>query len=166
MVSQVFRSLRTMRKLFASLLIIHLILINAVSVHAQDTSDTVTQPVLSNQSGESKVVLPMISNGSQISIQTITGNYVTAAGGGGQLTDTIHTDATQIGDWEKFKLIALGNGLYAIQTITGNYLTAVDGGGRLTDVIHTDATQIGEWEKFKLIPLGNDWYAIVRRLTA
>ncbi|MFN8489161.1 MAG: hypothetical protein U0350_16360 [Caldilineaceae bacterium] len=94
------------------------------------------------------------------SVQTITGNYLTAIDGGGRSTDAIHTDATQIREWERFKLINLGNGWYAIQTITGNYLTAVGGGGRLTDVIHTDATQIREWEKFKLISLGNGWYAI------
>ena len=37
-------------------------------------------------------------------IQTINGRYVTAVGGGGRTTDTIHTDATSIGSWEKFRV--------------------------------------------------------------
>ena len=35
-------------------------------------------------------------------IQTLDGHYVTAVGGGGRTTDTIHTDATRVGAWEKF----------------------------------------------------------------
>jgi hypothetical protein len=86
---------------------------------------------------------------------TLKETYLTAVGGGGRTTDVIHTDATWIGSWEKFRLLGGGGfgplrGQYVIQTATGNYLTAVDGGGRTTDVIHTDATQIGSWERFRL----------------
>ena len=35
-------------------------------------------------------------------IQTVDGHYVTAVGGGGRTTDTIHTDTTRVGAWEKF----------------------------------------------------------------
>jgi hypothetical protein len=31
------------------------------------------------------------------SIQTINGHYLTAVGGGGRITDTIHSDATRVG---------------------------------------------------------------------
>ena len=34
-------------------------------------------------------------------IQTLDGHYVTAVGGG-RTTDTIHTDATRVGSWERF----------------------------------------------------------------
>lgn len=34
-------------------------------------------------------------------IRTYNGNYVTAVGGGGRETDTLHTDATRIGSWER-----------------------------------------------------------------
>jgi len=34
--------------------------------------------------------------------QTVNGHYLTAVGGGGRTTDTIHTDATRVGAWEKF----------------------------------------------------------------
>ena len=83
-------------------------------------------------------------------IQTKTGNYLTAVGGGGRTTDVMHSDATQLQSWEKLTLISLGGGTYAIQTIDGHYLTAVGGGGRITDTIHSDATRIGSWEKFQV----------------
>jgi hypothetical protein len=94
----------------------------------------------------------------------LTHTYLTVVGGGGRTTDAIHTDATQIGSWEKFRLLGGARygpsaGEYAIQTVNGNYLTAVNGGGlsgpgvlpggQTTDVIHTDATQIGSWEEFR-----------------
>jgi hypothetical protein len=89
-------------------------------------------------------------------------NYLTAVGGGGRITDVIHTDATQPRSTEKFRLIPYPQvggsstpGSFAIQTASGNYLTAVGGGGRTTDVLHTDATQIGAWEKFSLQVLTN-----------
>ena len=40
--------------------------------------------------------------GASCDIQTLDGHYVTAVGGGGRTTDTIHTDATRVGAWEKF----------------------------------------------------------------
>lgn len=83
-------------------------------------------------------------------IRTYRGNYLTAVGGGGRTTDVIHSDATWLRDWEKFKFNSLGFNWYSIQTISGHYLTAVGGGGRVTDVIHSDATVVGNWEKFKV----------------
>jgi hypothetical protein len=96
--------------------------------------------------------------------QTINGHYLTAVGGGGRITDVIHTDATRIGSWEKFTLIDSRDGYpiirYGLQTYHGFYLTAVGGGGRTTDVIHSDATHLLAWEKFTLISLGYGVYAI------
>lgn len=97
-------------------------------------------------------------------IKTYLGNYVTAVGGGGRVTDVIHTDATKVGSWERFTLVDSCDGSsvinYGIKTSKGYYLTAVGGGGRITDVIHSDATQLQAWEKFKLISLGYGAYAI------
>ncbi|WP_374074473.1 hypothetical protein [Bdellovibrio bacteriovorus] len=97
-------------------------------------------------------------------IKTYNGHYLTAVGGGGRITDVIHTDATKIGGWEKFTLIDSCDGgsiiNYGLKTVKGYYLTAVGGGGRITDVIHSDATQLQAWEKFKFISLGYDKYAI------
>jgi hypothetical protein len=78
--------------------------------------------------------------------------FLTAVGGGGKTTDVFHTDATGIGGWERFKLIAIdpGNHQYAIQTASGNYVTAVNGGGAPSNALHTDATQIRSWETFRL----------------
>ena len=91
-------------------------------------------------------------------IRTFNGNYLTAVGGGGRETDTIHSDATRIGSWERFALVPAGNGTVAIQTVDGHYLTAMSAGG-WSDVdpsnpaFHTDATRIQAWEKFTLVPL-------------
>ena len=38
----------------------------------------------------------------QYGLLTTNGHYLTAVGGGGRTTDTIHTDATRVGAWEKF----------------------------------------------------------------
>jgi hypothetical protein len=93
--------------------------------------------------------------------QTVNGHYLTAVGGGGRITDVIHTDAVRIGAWEKFKLVSAQDGQhFGIETVNRHYLTAVGGGGRITDVIHSDATHLLAWEKFSLDYLGNGQYAI------
>jgi hypothetical protein len=97
-------------------------------------------------------------------IQTYNGRYLTAVGGGGRITDVIHSDATRASTWETFRLIDSNSGTpnvrYGIQTSRGYYLTAVNGGGRITDVIHSDATAIRDWEKFEFISIGGGWYSI------
>ena len=74
-----------------------------------------------------------------LGIQTLRGYFLTAVGGGGHDTgDTIHTDAMQIDDWEKFKMYRcgdLGSGsTYSIEenggTGIGGWLTAIEGGRR------------------------------------
>jgi len=59
-------------------------------------------------------------------IRTFNGNYITAVGGGGLASgtpdsDNLHTDATQIKSWEKFRFIDMGDCTYAIQTVSGYY---------------------------------------------
>ncbi len=96
-------------------------------------------------------------------IKTWNGHYLTAVGGGGRITDVIHSDAVRIRSWEKFTLYDQGVGSpihYGIRTWNGHYLTAVDGGGRITDVIHSDATQVLNWETFILVPVGSNYYGI------
>lgn len=44
------------------------------------------------------------------SIQTVNGNYLTAVGGGGRTADTIHSDATRVQAWEKFKFSCVSGG--------------------------------------------------------
>src|SRR5215475_1308337 len=81
-------------------------------------------------------------------LQTVNGHYVTAVGGGGRVTDVIHTDAVRIGSWEKFSVVYSHDGFYSFDTVNGHYLTAVGGGGRITDVIHSNATRALGWEDF------------------
>lgn len=105
------------------------------------------------------------SNAAVCAIQTYSGNYLTAVGGGGRITDVLHSDARQIGAWEKFTIVKAGadGGAmtdYGIRTVNGHYLTAVGRGGRITDVVHSDAVQLKEWERFSLLALGNGSYAI------
>jgi hypothetical protein len=89
-------------------------------------------------------------------IKTANGNYFTAVGGGGRTTDTIHTDATVIGSWERFRLPSDERGWRnTIRTVDGHYLTAVGGGGKTTDAIHTDAVTAGFWEYFWIWKCGD-----------
>ncbi|MBI4910617.1 MAG: hypothetical protein HY820_43795 [Acidobacteria bacterium] len=95
-----------------------------------------------------------------VTLQTVNGRYLTAVGGGGLIDDVIHSDATAVGDWERFTLVQLATGQCAVRTVNGRYLTAMGGGGRIYDVIHSDATAINAWEKFALSPLGGGKYGV------
>lgn len=67
-------------------------------------------------------------------INTIKGFYVTAVGAGGKSADAFHTDATQIQNWEKFRIVKcgdVGSGFeYGILTADGTFLSAELPGGR------------------------------------
>ncbi len=97
-------------------------------------------------------------------IQTYSGRYLTAVGGGGRINDVIHSDAVKAQAWEKFTLVDAEKGTpnitYGIRTVKGYYLNAIDGGGRITNVMHSDATQIRDWEEFQLESLGGGYFAI------
>ncbi|HWN08721.1 MAG TPA: hypothetical protein VNO50_05510 [Pyrinomonadaceae bacterium] len=77
-------------------------------------------------------------------------------------TDPVHTDQTEILDWEKFELVALDEeqGFYAFKTVNGNLVTAVNGGG-IGDPsnqlpMHTDTLQPSTWGQFILVPIDED----------
>lgn len=111
------------------------------------------------------MTIPPTGTTTGCAIQTFDGHYLTAMNGGGLTTDSIHTNATRIGAWEKFSVVGLGVTGFAIQTSNVHWLTAVYGGGLgngSTDAIHTNATVARDWEVFKLFPLttGPNQYAI------
>jgi hypothetical protein len=59
---------------------------------------------------------------SQWFIRTANGNCVTAVGGGGlssgtSQSDNLHTDATQVQAWERFRVVDQSDCTYAIQTV-------------------------------------------------
>jgi hypothetical protein len=101
-------------------------------------------------------------------LQTATGNYVTALGAGGQVqsyvpcpfqwwgaclagfTDIFHTDATQVGSWEKFRIIDQGNCKYAIQTMSGYYFGIYQDSNGYT-LYTTDRSVITDNEQFELV---------------
>jgi hypothetical protein len=62
-------------------------------------------------------------------LATINGSYVTAVGAGGKVADALHSDARQIQDWEKFRIVKcgdVGSGLeYGIMAADGSFLSAV-----------------------------------------
>lgn len=94
-------------------------------------------------------------------IQTINGRYLTAVGGGGRVSDVLHTDATRANAWEQFILEDTGDGTFhALKTKTGHYLTVMGGGGRINDVIHSNATQLQAWEKLRLWSTGDGYYGL------
>lgn len=95
-----------------------------------------------------------------IAIQTASGVFLSAVGGGGREYDTIRTEVEDIDTEEQFFLIYLDNGEVALQTQEGFLLSAVDGGGRECNAIRTDQTEIGSWERFKLINLAENKYAL------
>jgi hypothetical protein len=80
-------------------------------------------------------------------LQTIDGHYVTPSGGGGQTKDALHTDATQVLAWEKFRLRDQGDGTYTIQTSKGYYL----GLGTAPEAIRTNITDPNSASRFRLI---------------
>lgn len=94
-------------------------------------------------------------------IQTYSGNYLTAVGGGDRIDDVIHSDATRGSTWETFKIVESSSypGTYGIKTLTGNYLTVVGGGGRTDDVIHSDATRYLGWEQLRIEQVGGGYVA-------
>jgi hypothetical protein len=116
-----------------------------------------------------------------VALQTVNGNYVTAAGppitepncGSGQVA--LHDDATRIGPDEKFTMVNEGNNVYAFRLFqTHYYITAVNGGGMAGpnqtygySQLHTDATSVGPWEIFRIIRVGRyvaletDWKTYV-----
>ena len=107
------------------------------------------------------------------SMQTETGNFVTAVGGGGHPTRAFHTDATVASTWEKFYLLKTGDldsgHQYAIRpTGTGNipgkgqtlsYLTANNGGNRILNAMTANSPLVDN-SKFRLVKQPDGSFAI------
>jgi hypothetical protein len=115
----------------------------------------------------------------QINIWAIDGHFLTAVNGGG-LGDSlnkypIHTNATSIGPWEKFRVVMTDTPTsvrQAIRTYNGNYLTAVGGGGRghvasnpyePTTIITTKGGPPGPDEFFNLVEIPDGMCAFQTR---
>jgi hypothetical protein len=96
-------------------------------------------------------------------LQTSNGvNYVTAVDGGGLAhgtaeSDNLHTDATRVGTWEKFRITDQGNCTYTLQTHSGYYLGYKLNSLSLTTDISDPAAaaSIGYSAYFVLRPLWN-----------
>ena len=92
--------------------------------------------------GSEKFSLISQGNGGH-AIQTANGNFLTAVGGGGRATDVIHSNATVVGSWEKFRLACgftiVPNVLGFSQTSAQNTLSNV---GLTTGTVSRDNTCI------------------------
>jgi hypothetical protein len=85
--------------------------------------------------------------GGKVALQTSTGHYLVAEGGGGA---ELNANRIAIGPWEQFTLEDLGNGEVALRASTGHYLVAEGGGGAEANA---NRTAVGPWERFRLIRL-------------
>jgi hypothetical protein len=105
-----------------------------------------------------KFTLVYTGDGLHYGLRTSAGYYVTAVNSGGLSNsvthDVLHTDATNLLNWEKFSLVyqndgtATRSGSYGIRAFDGHYLSARDGGGRTTDTFESNRTTVDTWEKF------------------
>jgi hypothetical protein len=100
-----------------------------------------------------RFTLVYTGDGVHYGLRTYYGYYVTAVNSGGITTsvthDVLHTDATSLLNWEKFSILAQGDGTYAIRAFDGHYLTALGGGGRTTDTFNSNESTVRTWEKFR-----------------
>ncbi|BCA53211.1 hypothetical protein W02_03510 [Nitrospira sp. KM1] len=115
-------------------------------------------------------------NDGTYALQTASGRYLTALGGGGQVekynskyytpdcgifspciggsAPIFHTDATQIQAWEKFRIVDQGNCTYAIQTSSGFYAGIYkDASGVMLLTTRRDGAPTPN-EKFHLVVFG------------
>ncbi len=82
-----------------------------------------------------------IEPGVRAAIVVASGNYLTAVSGGGKNFDPLHTDATEVRQWELFQLVRLdydlGSALsyFIVPSSFGTPLTAVNGGGETKNAI-------------------------------
>lgn len=105
-----------------------------------------------------------VVDASHVAFKTSSGYYLTAVNNGGiggpnSAASPFHTDAKQIGPWEKFKLFYdPQSNTYLLQTLSGHSVTVVNNGGYggpNNYPIHTDATKRGPWETWEIVNVPN-----------
>ena len=100
---------------------------------------------------------------SYYAFETFKGSYVTAVGAGGKYVDAFHTDAKQIQDWEKFRVVKcgdIGSGFeYGILAANGSFLKAELAAGRSQGDLWLDS-YAGPQTRFKFIRQGDGTYAL------
>jgi len=100
-------------------------------------------------------------------VATSGGKYLTAVGEGGKYADAFHSDATQIGSWEKLRIVKcgeLGTGYqYTIVPANDQILTAVSGGGLDKGDTIVQGGYFGylpEWSRFTFVQQIDGSYAL------
>jgi hypothetical protein len=146
---------------------------------ASDTFDRKTWFGLNSRPTDAEMKLKMIRQvDGTFALQTISGTYLTALGGGGQVekydrkywtpdcgglfggpciggaAPIFNTNATQVQAWEKFKVIDQGNCTYAIQTSSGFFAGIFkDSSGVMLLTTRRDGAPTPN-EKFQLVVFG------------
>lgn len=146
---------------------------------ASSTYQNQTWFSLARYPSEPEMKLKLISQGDgTFALQTASGTYLTALGGGGQVekydrkywtpdcgglfggpcvggaAPIFHIDATQVQAWEKFRVIDQGNCTYALQTTSGFYVGIFkDRSGVMLLTTRRDSPATAN-EKFQLIVFG------------
>lgn len=94
-------------------------------------------------------------DGVAFAIQTPDGHFVTAVSGGGRTSDVLHTNATEIREWEQFAFPPNGFWTRHILTSNNHYLSALGNGGHATNAFHSDALNADTWETFTIRKCGD-----------
>ena len=107
-----------------------------------------------------KFTLVYTGDGLHYGLRTVFGYYLTAVNSGGLTTattpDVLHSDATNLLNWEKFSFVNNGDGgpgqpsTWGIRAFDGHYLTALDGGGRTFAAFNSNESTVRSWEKFRI----------------
>lgn len=90
----------------------------------------------------------------RVSLRSHNGHYVVAEGGGGR---ELLVNRPQVGSWEKFTVIHLGDARVALRASNGQYVTAEGGGGGM---LYARASWIREWETFEVVGVGEGQVAL------
>ncbi|HYG82552.1 MAG TPA: SGNH/GDSL hydrolase family protein, partial [Pyrinomonadaceae bacterium] len=93
-------------------------------------------------------VLELTTKAKRVALRSSTGHYVCAEGGG---NGALVADRVNLGPWETFELIDLGNSQVALKSVGGLYVCAEQGGGQNVSV---NRGRLGGWETFTLVPQG------------
>ncbi|MFZ5968503.1 MAG: stalk domain-containing protein [Bacillota bacterium] len=89
-----------------------------------------------------------------VAIKTYSGKYVCAEDGGGK---EVVANRREIGKWETFEIIDLGNDSVALKTYNGSFIRAKNDNGREVDA---KGKEIGDWETFEIVDLGKNRVAL------
>ncbi len=112
------------------------------------TKDELTDTNFENNA----VVAKVLGDCANIALKGNNGKYVSSEDG----IQPMNCNRSQLGAWEKFTLVSVGNGQYALKGNNGKYISSENGNKPIT----CNRPQVGAWEKFTIQNVGNGKYAL------